>query len=84
MTTHSYEDLLGDKECFDESKSLFDEYDKHKNDEILDEIEIFIEFAEDEISYLLQLHHLYSSTSEFFPIIELGEIKYGVEECTIS
>lgn len=80
--SEKYGDLLDEGEDFDETKSLY----KHNDflcDEVSSEIDLFLKFAEEEITYLLQIHHMYSSQSEFFPIIELGEIKEE-KECTTN
>ena len=81
---HQDKYLLEEKEVYDESSSLLDQYDLQDNRKIQNEIDFILSFAEREIKHLYDLHHLYSTEGEFFPIIELGEMKEMGEKCTTN
>ena len=76
--------LLEEKEVYDESSSLLDQYDLKSESKVQNEIGFILNFAEEEIKQLLDLHHLYATEGEFFPIIELGEIREMGKKCTTN
>ena len=76
--------LLEEKEVYDESSSLLDQYDLKGEIKVQNEIDFVLSFAEDEIKQLYDLHHCYATEGEFFPIIELGEIKDMDKKCTTN
>lgn len=76
--------LLEERETFDDDTSLLDQYLLQENKKIQSEIDFILSFAEGEIKQLYDLHHLYSSESEFFPVIELGEIEEMDKKCTTN
>lgn len=82
--SHQEKYLLEEKEVFDESTSLLEHYDSQDNNKIQSEIDFALRFAEEEITHLLALHHLYATEGEFFPIIELGEIREMEKKCTTN
>ena len=75
--------LLDSGETFDEETSLCETYNAQKNDKIHDELDFLLSFAE-EIQQVYDLHNLYSSSGEYFPIIELGDLVEMDEKCTTS
>ena len=81
---HQDQYLLEEKEVYDESSSLLDQYDLKDHSKIQSEIDYILSFAEREIKQLYDLHHCYASESEFFPIIELGETQDMDKKCTTN
>lgn len=76
--------LLDKGETFDEKDSLLEIYDRQEDKLAQRDINYCLVVAEKKICKLYDLHHIYSTNCEFFPIIELGEIEDMDKKCTTN